>query len=191
MFFNVCLHSSSFPLRAEWRKSDSSVGGKPQGNRRWNSNSRDVVANCPSFSRRATRAPRRVCSQAKKRIQALLETFKADVGRIIYEKRKRTIPLKTSHSLNLDKEQTNLKITFLEVLSPKFMTLTFSLSLQERPPKPDIPWLTEHMWNTCCDLEVRLVCDLSTPTYSQRQNSIVLRNLVRKILNRKCNFSTG
>ena len=71
------------------------------------------------------------------------------------------------------------------------MTLTFSLSLQERPAKPDIPWLTEHMWNTCCDLEVRLVCDLSTPSYSQRQNSIVLPNLVSKILNSKCNFSTG
>ena len=72
-----------------------------------------------------------------------------------------------------------------------FMTLTFSLSLQERPARPDIPWLTEHMWNTCCDLEVRLVCDLSTPTYSQRQNSIVLPNLVCKILNGKCNFFTG
>lgn len=27
---------------------------------------------------------------------------------------------------------------------------------QERPPKPDIAWLTEQTWNTCCDLEVRL-----------------------------------
>ena len=25
VFFNVCLHSGSFPLRAYWRKSDSSV----------------------------------------------------------------------------------------------------------------------------------------------------------------------
>ena len=110
---------------------------------------------------------------------------------MIYEKRKTTIPVKTSHSINLDNEQTDLKISFLEFLLPKFMTLTFSLSLQERPPKPDIPWLTEHMWNTCCDLEVRLVCDLSTPTYSQRQNSIVLPNVVCKLLNSKCNFSTG
>ena len=110
---------------------------------------------------------------------------------MIYEKRKTTIPVKTSHSINLDNEQTDLKISFLEFLLPKFMTLTFSLSLQERPPKPDIPWLTEHMWNTCCDLEVRLVFDNSTPTYSQRQNSIVLPNLVCKILNSKCNFSTG
>ena len=110
---------------------------------------------------------------------------------MIYEKRKTTIPVKTSHSINLDNEQTDLKISFLEFLLPKFMTLTFSLSLQESPPKPDIPWLTEHMWNTCCDLEVRLVCDLSTPTYSQRQNSIVLPNVVCKLLNSKCNFSTG
>ena len=41
---NVCLNSRSFPLRADWRKSDSSVDGEPQGNWRWNSNSRDVVA---------------------------------------------------------------------------------------------------------------------------------------------------
>ena len=25
---------------------------------------------------------------------------------------------------------------------------------QKRPPKPDIPWLTDSTWNTCCDLEV-------------------------------------
>ena len=25
VFFNVCLHSRSFPLRADWRKSDSTV----------------------------------------------------------------------------------------------------------------------------------------------------------------------
>ena len=34
MVFNVCLHSRSFPLRADWRKSDSSVDGESQGN--WN-----------------------------------------------------------------------------------------------------------------------------------------------------------
>ena len=44
MFFNVCLQSRSFPLRADWRKSDSSVDGEPQGNCSWNSNCRDVVA---------------------------------------------------------------------------------------------------------------------------------------------------
>ena len=43
VFFNVCLHSRSFPLRADWRKSDRSVDGEPQGNWRQNSNSRDVV----------------------------------------------------------------------------------------------------------------------------------------------------
>ena len=36
-------------IRADWRKSDSSVEGKPQGNWRWNSNSRDVVVCSPSF----------------------------------------------------------------------------------------------------------------------------------------------
>ena len=64
MFFNICLHSRSFPLLAVWRKSDSSVDGKPQGNWWRNSNYRDVVASSPSFSRLVTRAPRRACSQA-------------------------------------------------------------------------------------------------------------------------------
>ena len=48
-FFNVCLHSHSFPLHANWQKSDSSVSGEPQGNLRWNSNSRDLVASSPSY----------------------------------------------------------------------------------------------------------------------------------------------
>ena len=64
MFFNICWHSRSFPLLAVWRKSDSSVDGKPQGNWWRNSNYRDVVASSPSFSRLVTRAPRRACSQA-------------------------------------------------------------------------------------------------------------------------------
>ena len=64
VFFNVCLHLRSFPFRADWRKSDSSVDREPQGNWRWNSNSRDVVASSPSFSRPATRAPRITCLQA-------------------------------------------------------------------------------------------------------------------------------
>ena len=65
MFFNVCLHSRLFPLRADWRKSDSSVDGEPQGNWRWNSTSGDVlVSNSPSFSRPAAGAPRRACLQA-------------------------------------------------------------------------------------------------------------------------------
>ena len=46
-------------------KSDTSVDGEPQGNWRWNSNSRDVVASSPSFSRPTLRVPRRVHSQAK------------------------------------------------------------------------------------------------------------------------------
>ena len=60
VFFNVCLHSRSFPLHADWWKSDSSVdrgiGGEiqiPKG---------DVVASSPSFSGNTARAPRRVCS---------------------------------------------------------------------------------------------------------------------------------
>ena len=48
VFFNVCLHSHSFSLRADGQKSDSSVDSKPQGNWRRNSNSRDVVASSPS-----------------------------------------------------------------------------------------------------------------------------------------------
>ena len=64
VFFNVCLHSRSFPLRVDLRKSHSSVDGEPQGNCRRNSNSRDVIASSPSLSRPAARAPRRACSQA-------------------------------------------------------------------------------------------------------------------------------
>ena len=36
LFFDVCLHSRSFPLRADWWKSDSSVDGEPQENWGWN-----------------------------------------------------------------------------------------------------------------------------------------------------------
>ena len=38
------------------------IGGEPQGKWRWNLNSRDVVASCPSFSRPAAKVPRRACS---------------------------------------------------------------------------------------------------------------------------------
>ena len=31
-FFILCLHSGSFSLCADWRESDSSVNGQPQGN---------------------------------------------------------------------------------------------------------------------------------------------------------------
>ena len=47
VFFSVCLHSRSFPLSADWRKSDS--------------DSRDVVASSAPFSCRAQ--PRRACRQ--------------------------------------------------------------------------------------------------------------------------------
>ena len=32
VFFNVCLHSRSLSLLADWRKSESLVDGEPQGN---------------------------------------------------------------------------------------------------------------------------------------------------------------
>ena len=64
VFFNVCLHSRLFALRPDWQKSDSLVDGEPQANWRWNSNSSEVVASSPSFSRPAARAPQRACSQA-------------------------------------------------------------------------------------------------------------------------------
>ena len=59
-FLNVCLHSRSFPLRADWQKSDSSVDGEPQLNWRRNSNSRDVVASSASFSRPPHQIARRL-----------------------------------------------------------------------------------------------------------------------------------
>ena len=52
-FFNVCSHSHSFSLRADWRKSDSSVDGEPQGNWKWNLN----FASSPSLPPRRQRAP--------------------------------------------------------------------------------------------------------------------------------------
>ena len=68
---NVCLHSRSFSLPADWRRSDSSVDGKPQGYWRWYSNSRDVVASCPSFSRPTARSTRKACSQANVKYQLI------------------------------------------------------------------------------------------------------------------------
>ena len=46
MIFHV---SGSFPLHADWQKSNSSVDGEPQGNWGRNSNSRDVVATLLPF----------------------------------------------------------------------------------------------------------------------------------------------
>ena len=73
--FQRCLHSRSFPLRADWQKSDSSVDREPQGN--WNSNSIDAVSSSPSFSRPAARAPRRACSQATSLFAMELDRSKA------------------------------------------------------------------------------------------------------------------
>ena len=54
---------SSDVINLDWRKSDSSVDGEPQGNWRWNSDCRDIVASSPSFCRSTDRAPCRACSQ--------------------------------------------------------------------------------------------------------------------------------
>ena len=51
-------------IHADWRKSDSSVDGQPRGNGRRNSNSRDLVARSPSFSRPAATAHRIARAQA-------------------------------------------------------------------------------------------------------------------------------
>ena len=48
---SVCLHSRSSPLHADWRKSDSSVDGQPQGNWRRNSNSKGVVVRDCRYSK--------------------------------------------------------------------------------------------------------------------------------------------
>ena len=66
-------------IRADWRKSDSSVDGEPQGIWRWNSNSGDIVASSPFFSRPAVRAPQRACSQARD-LTATREAGFAKVG---------------------------------------------------------------------------------------------------------------
>ena len=44
MFFNVCLHSRSFLLHTDWRKSDSSVDMEPQVN--WRPNSKFQRFSC-------------------------------------------------------------------------------------------------------------------------------------------------
>ena len=53
-------------IRADWQKSDSSVDREPEGNWRWNSNSRDILTSSPSFSHPTTRVPQSAGSQARK-----------------------------------------------------------------------------------------------------------------------------
>ena len=61
-----CLFTFALVSASRWlAESDSSVDGELQGNWRWNSNSREVVASSPSFSRPVARAPRTACSLAK------------------------------------------------------------------------------------------------------------------------------
>ena len=68
MFFNVCIHSSSFLLCADWWKSDSSADKEPLENWRQNSNSKDVVAGWLYFYKeeksKIYRRERRVCITA-------------------------------------------------------------------------------------------------------------------------------
>ena len=74
LVFQCLFTFALLPLRADWRKFDSSVDGE-KGNWRWNSNSRDLVASSPSFSCPAARAPRRACLQANKRILIVFSIF--------------------------------------------------------------------------------------------------------------------
>ena len=83
-FFNVCLHLRSFPLCADWWKSDSSVDGEPYENWRWHSSSRDVVASSPSFSRPAVRAPRRSCARASLKGILNFDLLRRFAARIIF-----------------------------------------------------------------------------------------------------------
>ena len=67
-----CLFAfAPFLLRTDWHEFDRSVDGEPQGNWRWNSNSRDVVASSPSFSLfslfPAVIVHRRACSKVIKK----------------------------------------------------------------------------------------------------------------------------
>ena len=74
LVFQCLFTFALLPLRADWRKFDSSVDGE-KGNWRWNSNSRDLVASSPSFSCPAARAPRRAYLQANKRILIVFSIF--------------------------------------------------------------------------------------------------------------------
>ena len=60
MFVYICT-CFRFTLIGE----NLTVDGEPQGNWRWNSNSRDIVASSPSFSHPIAVSPRRAYSQAR------------------------------------------------------------------------------------------------------------------------------
>ena len=57
--FQCLFRFALVPLRADWRKSYSSVDGESRGNCRWILISRVIVASSPSFSRPVARASRR------------------------------------------------------------------------------------------------------------------------------------
>ena len=71
VFFNICLHSRSFPLLADWRKSDSSVNREQQGYWRWNSNSRDVAASSPPFPTTSPERPGELARRLTQHCQML------------------------------------------------------------------------------------------------------------------------
>ena len=56
LVFQCLFTFALLPLRADWRKFDSSVDGE-KGNWRWNSNSRGVIASSPFFSAPPTERP--------------------------------------------------------------------------------------------------------------------------------------
>ena len=77
VFFNVCLYSCSFPLRADWRKSDSSVdvyttSGSHRASRGGIQIPETWLEALRPFSRAAARTPRRACSQASWGIKQIL-----------------------------------------------------------------------------------------------------------------------
>ena len=70
-----CAHSRLFLLCADWQKSDSSVTGEQQGNWTHNSNSRDVVASCPSFFHPTAKAPESLHSGYVEKCQAVFSGY--------------------------------------------------------------------------------------------------------------------
>ena len=70
-----CAHSCLFQLCADWWKSDSSVNREQQGNWRHNSNSRDIVASSPSFSRPTAKALKSLHSGYVEKCQAVFSGY--------------------------------------------------------------------------------------------------------------------
>ena len=130
VFFNVCLHSRSFPLHADWRKFDTSVYGEPRGNWRWNSNSRHVVASCPSFSRPAARAPLKACSLAKILLYLILGHAKFEKAEEVKESLCKQGDVHSSRKrqpLNLESLLTLVKVRLNRISRKRFVIRRFFL----------------------------------------------------------------